>query len=224
MRSIKFSVLATALLGVASAAVAQTPGIDTKGTVGYAIDQRGYVAKSGFGLCWRTGYWTPAMAIADCDPDLVKKPAPTPAPAPVAKAPAPTPVAAPKKCDFSATLASDETFPFNKSALTAAAKAKLDKDVVARLAGCAKVDSVTVTGHTDRLGSDKYNDALSAKRADAVKSYLAGKGVASIETKGAGKSEPLADVKCDDKMARAKLIKCLAPNRRVVVDVKGTAK
>jgi OOP family OmpA-OmpF porin len=34
----------------------------------YAIDQRGYVVKSGTGLCWRTGYWTPAMAIEECDP------------------------------------------------------------------------------------------------------------------------------------------------------------
>src|SRR5215813_2846138 len=38
-------------------------------------------------LCWRTGYWTPAMAIIECDPDLVPKP-PAPAPAPAA---APTP-------------------------------------------------------------------------------------------------------------------------------------
>ena len=65
--------IAAALAGIGAAAQAQTPGVDMKGTVGYVIDQRGYVAKSGFGLCWRTGYWTPAMAIAECDPDLVKK-------------------------------------------------------------------------------------------------------------------------------------------------------
>ncbi|MDD2744500.1 MAG: OmpA family protein, partial [Rhodocyclaceae bacterium] len=31
----------------------------------YVIDQRDVVAKSGFGLCWRTGYWTPAAAAKD---------------------------------------------------------------------------------------------------------------------------------------------------------------
>ena len=65
-----------------------------KGTVGYAIDGRADVVKSGTGLCWRTGYWTPAMAIEECDPDLVKKVAPMAAPAKAAPAPAPAPVAA----------------------------------------------------------------------------------------------------------------------------------
>ena len=50
----------------------------------YVIDGRGEVATSGTGLCWRTGFWTPAMAIAECDPDLVKKAAPAAA-APAAK-------------------------------------------------------------------------------------------------------------------------------------------
>ena len=40
----------------------------------YGVDDRGVVARNTTGLCWRTGYWTPAMAIHECDPDLVKKP------------------------------------------------------------------------------------------------------------------------------------------------------
>ncbi|MDP3539085.1 MAG: OmpA family protein, partial [Azonexus sp.] len=44
----------------------------------YVIDQRNVVAKSGFGLCWRTGDWTPAAAAKDpagceCDKDLLPK-------------------------------------------------------------------------------------------------------------------------------------------------------
>src|SRR5947207_14143295 len=45
-------------------------------------------------LCWRTGYWTPAMAIVDCEPDLVPTaapPAPAPAPAVTPTPPAPPP-------------------------------------------------------------------------------------------------------------------------------------
>ena len=55
------SLLAAAMIGLTAGAVAQTTGIDTKGTVGYVIDQRANVAKSGSGLCWRTGYWTAAI-------------------------------------------------------------------------------------------------------------------------------------------------------------------
>ncbi|MEY3201448.1 MAG: hypothetical protein RIR70_998, partial [Pseudomonadota bacterium] len=54
-----------AALAAAGVAQAQTAGdivVDTKGNVPYAIDARGVVARSGTGLCWRTGSWTPAAA------------------------------------------------------------------------------------------------------------------------------------------------------------------
>ncbi len=231
----KFGLLA--LLGstlCVSAAHAQSKDIVLQDSIkGYAVDQRGVVVRSGFGLCWRTNSWTPAMAISECDPDLVKKAEPKPVPvakpvetppaAPVA--PPPPPVA--KKCDFSTTLTSDETFTFNKSVLTPTAKAKLDKDVLGKLGTCASVRLVMITGHTDRLGSAQYNQKLSEKRADAVKSYLVSKGVDAnvTDTMGAGKTQPAQGVpKCADDLARKKMIECLAPNRRVVVEVKGPAK
>lgn len=200
---------------------------------GYAIDQRNVVVRSGSGLCWRSGSWTPAMAIAECDPDLVKKPAPPPTPvaapvAPPAPKPAPPPPpAAAKPCDFNVTLTSDETFAFGKAVLSGPAKAKLDKDVVAKLGSCAKVRLIVVTGHTDRLGSAQTNQKLSETRAQAVTEYLFSKGVAAslFDTMGAGKTAPAQGVpKCDDKLPRAKLVACLAPHRRVVIEVKGTAK
>ena len=59
-------------------------------TYGYVVDTRGEVVRSGYNACWRTGYWTKELAIAECDPDLVKKPEP-PKPAPVVVAPPPPP-------------------------------------------------------------------------------------------------------------------------------------
>ena len=52
---------------------------------GYVQDTRAGIVKTPFGLCVRTGFWSPAMAVAECDPDLVPKPAPKPAPPPAAR-------------------------------------------------------------------------------------------------------------------------------------------
>ncbi|HAY26783.1 MAG TPA: hypothetical protein DCY47_04625, partial [Candidatus Accumulibacter sp.] len=78
------------LFAAAGAVQAQTAGDRV-----YVIDQRGEVVLSGTGLCWRTGFWTPAAAAKDpagckCDKDLLPKevcepPAPRAAAAPTAK-------------------------------------------------------------------------------------------------------------------------------------------
>ncbi|OGA36919.1 MAG: hypothetical protein A3G80_01340 [Betaproteobacteria bacterium RIFCSPLOWO2_12_FULL_62_13b] len=194
----------------------------------------GMIVKNATGLCWHAGYWTPAMAIMECDPDLVPKPAapapvaPPPAPrAAPAPAPAPKPApaaAAPKRCDATITFGTDETFEFDKAVLRKAAMAKLDRDVVAKLPQCAKVELVLVSGYTDRLGSQQYNQKLSERRADAVKAYLVKKGVnaSQIDTMGMGKTLQIKS--CPDGKDRKALIACLAPNRRAVVEIKGLAK
>lgn len=81
--------LFAASTGLCAGAFAQTAQTDA-----YGIDGRGTVWKNPYGLCWRTSQWTPAKAIEECDPDLVRKPAPKPAAAPV-PAPAPAVVPAP---------------------------------------------------------------------------------------------------------------------------------
>ncbi len=205
-----------ATLGLsASVALAQVPNND-----GHLFDTRGAVAKSGFGLCWKTTRWTPAMAIAECDPDLVKKPEPAPAPAPApAAAPAPTPKPAAQKV----TLAADALFDFDKAVLRAEGKAKLD-DVTDKLKGM-KLEVIIAVGHTDRIGSDKYNQKLSEKRAEAVKAYLVGKGVEAnrVYTEGKGEKQPVTGDKCGKSDNKSKkLIECLQPDRRVEIEVIGT--
>jgi len=214
--TIKISLLAATLLGIGASAYAQTPGVDMKGTVGYVIDQRGYVAKSGYGLCWRTGYWTPAMAIAECDPDLVKKEA---APAPAAKA-APTPKPAAEKI----TLAADALFDFDKATLRPEGKKSLDD-----LAGKAKginLEVIIAVGHADRIGSDAYNQKLSEKRAAAVKDYLVSKGIEAnrVYAEGKGEKQPVTGDKCKGEKKTKALIECLQPDRRVEIEVIGTKK
>jgi OmpA-OmpF porin, OOP family len=85
------AVMVVASVGFPAGALAQRPATDA-----YVVDASGMIVKNPFGLCWRTTSWTPAKAIAECDPDLVAKPQPKPAavPAPAA-APAVVPAPAP---------------------------------------------------------------------------------------------------------------------------------
>jgi OOP family OmpA-OmpF porin len=87
-----------------------------------------------------------------------------------------------------------------------------------------KLELVLVTGHTDPIGTQAYNQKLSERRADAVRNYLVSKGVAKdkIETLGMGKTQPIPGVVCNQKNMKEK-IACFAPDRRVEVEVKGEA-
>jgi OOP family OmpA-OmpF porin len=192
---------------------------------GYLLDQNSNIVTSPTtGLCWRTGDWTPARAVAQCDPDLVKKPeAPAPkkevAPPPAPKKAAAAPVnPAPQKINFAA----DALFDFDKSVLKPKGKAMLD-DLVSVLQG-ATYEVILAIGHTDRIGSAQYNQKLSVKRAEAVKQYLVDKGIAAnrIYAEGKGKTQPVTKPgDCKGKKAQA-LIACLQPDRRVDVEVTGT--
>ncbi|HTG98503.1 MAG TPA: OmpA family protein [Burkholderiales bacterium] len=160
-------------------------------------------------------------------PAPAAKPAPTPPPEPRAVPAPPPPQAAkpqpeaPKKPAI-VNLASTELFEFNKAVLTPAARKALDTEVVAKLGDLRDVRYIIVNGHADRLGSVQYNQKLSEKRAEAVRAYLVSRGVAAdkVETLGFGKTLPVKA--CPDQKERKGLIECLAPNRRVVVEVQGT--
>jgi len=116
---------------------------------------------------------------------------------------------------------STELFEFDKATLTREARSKLDKEIVARARDFASISHVQVDGHADRIGSHPYNQRLSEKRAQAVQAYLVSKGFdrSKMDTLGFGKTNPVKS--CPDQKDRKALIECLAPNRRVVVEVKG---
>jgi OOP family OmpA-OmpF porin len=218
MNIVKKSLVLALLAGIGFSAVAQERV--------YLIDQRDVVAKSGFGLCWRDGYWTPAAAAADkagceCDKDLLPKETcePKAAAAPAGAAAAPAGV---KPSGEKITVAADALFDFNKAVLRPEGKAKLD-DLVSK-AKAIKLEVILAVGHTDRIGSDSYNQKLSEKRAAAVKEYLVAKGIEAnrVYTEGKGEKQPVTGDKCKGNAKTKALIDCLQPDRRVDIEVIGT--
>jgi OOP family OmpA-OmpF porin len=191
----------------------------------YLQDSRGVIVRDPFGLCWRTGYWTPADAVPGCDiplctppetlqdgkcvappPPVVEAPPPPPAPAP-----APVPVPTAQKVSFAA----DAFFDFDKAVLKPEGKAELDK--MASKLNSINLEVIIAVGHTDSVGTDAYNQKLSIRRAEAVKAYLVSKGLDDkrVYTEGKGEKQPIAD----NKTAAGR-----AKNRRVEIEVVGTSK
>lgn len=191
---------------VAMSAQAQTDIKASTPNSAYAQAANGTIVRSGTGLCWRTGYWTPADAVPGCDGALVAAAAPA-KPAAGAAAPVPT--------SEKVTFAADAFFDFDKAVLKKDGKAKLD-DLSSKLKDL-NLEVIIAVGHTDSVGSDAYNQKLSIRRAEAVKSYLVGKGIDAkrVYTEGKGEKQPVAT----NKTAAGR-----AQNRRVEIEVVGTRK
>jgi OOP family OmpA-OmpF porin len=188
---------------------------------GYVQDATSTIVRSGSGTCWHAGPWSMADAVVGCDGVLQSPVARVIAPpllvvVPPEQPPAPPPA---QRCDYSLTLAGDDTFDFDDTTLKQPAKAHIDAQLLEPLSACT-TERISVTGHADRLGTSPYNQRLSEKRANIVAAYLAGKGVVgNFDIRGAGSSEFLAP--CDGKMSLPVRIVCLAPNRRVVIKTFG---
>ncbi len=208
-------------LGVLSgAASAQNP--DNKA---YLDDRQDSVVKSGFGLCWHTGFGPPPASSPECDPNYVAAAAPavvTPPPVPPAKvavlAPPPAVIPAAQKV----TLDADTLFDFDKATLRPAGRDALDS-FVGKLKDISPETIMTI-GHADRIGTDRYNQHLSEQRVGTVKSYMVSKGVEAnrIYTEGKGETQPVTKAGDCVGPKSAKIIACLQPDRRVEIEVIGT--
>ena len=113
-------------------------------------------------------------------------------------------------------------FAFDTHELRSEGRAALD-DFIGRLSG-ATLGMIRAVGHTDRLGSEAYNQILSEERAEAVKTYLVGKGIepARMRAEGSGAAQPVTKSgECAGGMS-SKVIACLQPDRRVGIEVAGT--
>lgn len=164
-----------------------------------------------------TGAWDKR----ECADIVYPKPvAPPPPPAPVVVAPPPPPPPAPPR---KITLAADALFAFGRSDIDSiSTQGRRRLDDLGRELKAVDVQRVRVIGHADRIGDAATNDRLSQERAATVVRYLVGTGVLSsaITSEGRGAREPV--VQCAQRN-RNELIACLAPNRRVEVEINGVA-
>lgn len=134
------------------------------------------------------------------------------------------PVAAPEMVTKNFAFSSDVLFAFGKSSLKPAAAQALDaaNTEITNL-GVAN-PSIQVNGYTDRIGKEKANLKLSQRRAETVANYLVSKGqnAANVTAVGYGEANPVTGNTCDAVKGRKALIACLAPDRRVELQVQGT--
>ncbi|MFN2646500.1 MAG: OmpA family protein [Burkholderiales bacterium] len=171
------------------------------------VSVSGSPLKSGFGDCVRTGYWTPASE--PCEGAVVQLAMQD----------------APRMPSARVAQATAALFAFDSDELDPDARRSLDA-LLARFEP-EEIHKVFVIAHADRIGATHYNVALSERRLEAVRNYLAEKGLMLPVLFGEvrGSSEPITAGRCDDmgpeKKTNAALVACLRPDRRVEVEVLG---
>jgi outer membrane protein OmpA-like peptidoglycan-associated protein len=117
-------------------------------------------------------------------------------------------------------LSSDALFAFDSAMLTEQGREHLS-GLLKQVQSASQIEDILVVGYTDRIGTDSYNRTLSRRRAESVRDYLVSGGVSAeaIQVEGRGEADPV--VQCTDH-EHARLIACLAPNRRV--ELSGSAR
>jgi len=213
-KSCKFVALAVVMVAASATGAASAQTVDNW------ANPFGDVWKNGTNeLCWRNSFWTPATAIEGCDGAIARPAAPlVQAPPPVQSSPPPVvaPEAPPVQVAPVATRVvfnADTFFDFDKASLKPEGRQLLDQ--VVTQVNTLTLETIIAVGHTDWTGTEAYNQKLSERRAESVKTYLVDKGIDAnrIYTEGKGKTSPVAPNTTREGRAQ---------NRRVEIEIVGT--
>jgi OmpA-OmpF porin, OOP family len=189
---------------------------------GHAEQQTGWRAATPHVKMVEDGVRRAGQEAAACAPVAAAPAAPAAVVAAPAAPAAPAPVAAVSRETF--VILADALFKFDKSGRDQMLPGGAERlnTVANRLKAYQSIQTLSIVGHTDRLGGEDYNNKLSAARASTVRAYLESLGVkaASANASGKGEREPVTK-SCSDKQSRAELISCLQPDRRVTIEVTG---
>ena len=179
-------------------------GLNT-GTVsaapGYVDSAAKYFVRTSTGDCLHTSRWSAQNTVEECDPSIAE----------VAAVEIRTELQPIR-------LEADALFEFDSATLTDEGRSRLDS-AMSQLPDTSVLQDkrITITGFTDRIGPETYNQNLSERRAQAVHDYLVSQGLndEAIDARGLGSANPL--VSCEGQRGNA-LINCLAPNRRTEIE------
>lgn len=174
---------------------------------GYLTDGNGAVVKSGFGLCWNTS--ATKVPNVECG-DIIEQ-----EPKQLEKLVKPQliPMTSERNIADAETvgivLQSSLLFKFDSAKLSKVGEETLLKQVVG-----VNPNAVEIIGHTDQIGTQRYNLKLSKQRAESVKLFLVSKGISEsiITTTGMGETQLL----CEEKHPK-KSSACSEKNRRVEI-------
>lgn len=179
---------------------------------GYTISQESReVVRNNYGECWKNSFFDKEThGLVECgDKEAEKEMVPVI-----------------REEEKVIKLQANFLFGFDKATLRPEAKQTLNQ--VAQEISESDVQSVRIEGHTDFMGSEKYNQALSEKRAKAVADYLIAQGVDAgkvAEVIGLGETQQQMQAQCEEEVKgiknkakrRTALIACIEPDRRVDV-------
>lgn len=191
------TVIAAAIFSVTTICAAS----DDTTQPGYLGSSSGKTVKDSSDECVKTSNWS--------------KDTPCEKPAPVEEVKAPAPVPPPAPAPKHITLTASTLFGFDKSTLTPEGKAAIKQEVDDwRGSYETREIGITLTGYTDSVGAEDYNQKLSERRANAVRDYLVddlGVQAGNITVIGKGEADPVASNATREGRAQ---------NRRVEMDVK----
>jgi outer membrane protein OmpA-like peptidoglycan-associated protein len=149
---------------------------------------------------------------------------PPPQAQPVAVAPLPVP-APPAPVVRNIRLAADGLFRFDggrEEDLLPEGRRRIEELIAGIRRDVRAINSITVTGHTDRIGSAMYNQALSQRRAQTVRDMFVRGGLEPYAVRALGMGSNYPVVQCPGTRVTPELVRCLQPNRRVEIEVTGT--
>jgi OmpA-OmpF porin, OOP family len=236
----KFLLAILAATSLCSVAHAQSKSgfliTDGKGDQPYILTGEKVIERDGTGNCLRSTIWSKQLALSTklvnaefpagcyCEAEYAKEAVCLPPP--VVPAPVPAPAPAPAPAAEKVNIPADALFAFNKAEISEGGQEKLAA-FADRVTKLKSLEVVIAVGHADRIGSDSYNQALSEKRANAVKDFLVSKGVPAnrVYVEGKGKSQPVTGNECRNLGAEngknKKLVDCLGADRRVELEAVG---
>src|SRR5690606_27915923 len=115
-------------------------------------------------------------------------------------------------------LNAEALFAFSSAKLSASGQERIRQLARHLMGDTLNGKRIVVTGHTDRIGNSAENLQLSLQRAVSVRLALIPNGVPAgmIDVRGMGVTMP--KVQCSGGKSPA-IIRCLAPNRRITVDI-----